>query len=83
MPEWDRVIWRMYTRARMRLGAAILGRGWLGVMTALLIIDKRARDCITPDGRVILANCQPLADALYAQIPGIWTFTATEAEKVR
>lgn len=76
------VAWTLYQRARLRLGAAILGRGWLGTMQANIIIANRARACITPEGQVILANCQPLADALYKPIPGRWALSVALIEEV-
>jgi hypothetical protein len=67
--------WRIEQWLRLRIGSAILGGGWLGVLMRYKLIAERAQDCITPDGRVILANCAPLAEALYAQIPGEWTLS--------
>jgi hypothetical protein len=77
LAEFYRLWW---LRARLRVGCAIIGPGWLGYVTACTILRQRARECITPDGQVILAKCQPLADALYAQIPGDWTLTATRTD---
>ena len=47
------------------------------VWATLWLIRERAMKCITPDGRVILADCQALADVLYTQIPGEWQLTIT------
>ena len=67
-----------FARLRLRVGSAILGGGWFSVTMRYIQIARCARDCITPDGRVILAKCQPLADALYAEeIPGRWRLDMT------
>ena len=68
---------RTIARLRIRLGLWIVGGDLLGAVTLLQLIAERAKRCITPDGHVILAECKPLADALYAQTPGHWTLTLT------
>lgn len=45
----------------------IWGRLWL--------INKRAMKCVTRDGHVILSEVLPLAEALYAELPGTWIVT--------
>jgi hypothetical protein len=72
----SRLVW--WQRLRLRLGAKLIGGGWLGALTRHVLIAQAARECITMDGQVILAKCQPLADALYADMPGQWSFSATK-----
>ena len=66
---------RAWNRARMRLASWIMGGGWSGVIMRLWLVEHRARAAIQQDGGVILANCKPLADALYENIPGRWRLT--------
>ncbi len=67
-------------RVRLRIGASIMGADWFGVVGVLWLIRDRAREAIRADGSVILADCQPLADALYSQLPGRWKITITRLD---
>ena len=69
---------RFLNNLRLALASLILGRGWYGVISRLWIVYDRAKLCITKDGQVILSECKPLADALYADIPGQWKLTIEE-----
>lgn len=68
---------RYVNRLRLRVGAWILGDGWFGAITRLQLIHDRARQAVNADGRVTLAACPALAEALYAPIDGVWTLAVT------
>lgn len=66
---------RLIRLARLRLAIVLFGGGWGGVISRLWLIRERAMAAVTREGRVDLANCQALADALYENIPGKWQLT--------
>lgn len=66
-----------WVKFRIRLGIALMGNDFLGVCSLWQLIADRARAAVKPDGRVILSECQALADALYTQTPGDWTLVLT------
>lgn len=68
MADWIRLL-------RLRLAVLLFGDGWSGCVSRLWLIRERAMAAVTKDGRVNLAECQALADALYADIPGNWQLT--------
>lgn len=74
------VLVRLWRKARFRLGCWLLGDGYRGAVMRLWLIRERAMQAITPDGEVVLAKCQPLSDALYAPIPGRWSFTISHVD---
>lgn len=74
---WD----RMMNRARLRIGAWILGGGWFGAITRLQLIHQRAEKAVMRDGSVVLADCEALAEALYGEVPGIWTLTVRRTDE--
>jgi hypothetical protein len=62
-------------RIRTRVAWWLLGADWALVIGRLWLIHDRAKVAIQPDGSVILAKCESLAEALYKPIPGVWTVT--------
>ena len=64
---------------RLRLAAWLMGDDWSGVIMRLWLIRERALVAVTKDGRVILAECEALSEALYAPMPGTWTLDVTRA----
>lgn len=66
-----------WMKLRIRLGMWMMGGEFSGVVALYQLIADRARECVTPNGEVILAKAQPLADVLYAQTPGDWHLTLT------
>ena len=69
------LLWKMVTRWRIRLGAWILGDRYIAVMAGLWTIRDRAMRAVKQDGTVVLAECEPLAEALYEPLPGLWRMT--------
>ncbi len=67
-------------RARVTIGAKIIGGDLYASLGLLALIKQRAQQAVTPDGRVSLADCKPLADVLYAETPGIWSVTMTRTD---
>src|SRR6185437_1797231 len=67
-PDW-------FALMRARLALKLMGPRFAMCIARLWVIRDAARECITPDGDVVLAKCRPLSDALYREIPGIWQFT--------
>lgn len=65
------------TKARIRLGMALMGDDFCQAIALYQLITDRARDAVTPTGHVVLARCEPLAEALYKQVPGNWQLTVT------
>lgn len=43
----------------------------------LVLTRERAKRAITPTGGVILAECEPLHEALYRPLPGTFTVSVT------
>ena len=80
MRGWMSLVFRWWQRARLRIGSAIIGDGYHAVIMRLWLIRDRAHGCILRDGRVILGNCEPLAEALYEPLPGRWSLTVTQLE---
>lgn len=72
---------RVVNRMRLRVGGWVLGNGWFGVVGRLWLIRERAMIAIHQDGRVVLADCQALADALYGPVPGRWKLTIERLEE--
>lgn len=72
-----------WVKFRIRLGIALMGQDFLGVCSLWQLIADRARAAVKPDGTVVLAECQALADALYTQTPGDWTLTLTRKVEAR
>lgn len=70
---------KFINRVRLRLASWIFGGDWYGVVMRLWLIRERAMAAVNADGRVTLAECESLAEALYAPIPGEWTLTVTRA----
>lgn len=69
-----------YVKVRIQLGIALMGNDFMGVCSLWQLIADRAREAVRPDGSVILAKCEPLAEALYAQTPGNWQLTLTRCD---
>jgi hypothetical protein len=69
---------RLWKRTRFRVGSWLMGGEWYEVVMCLWVIRERAMRAVDRDGRVLLAECESLADALYAPIPGRWAITVTE-----
>lgn len=70
-------------RFRFWLGMKILGQAPLGVWMRLWIIRERAMKAVGEDGRVTLADCEALAEALYKPMPGNWLFTVMQLPSFR
>lgn len=64
-----------WKRLRFRIGSAVIGDGWAGVVTRLWLIRDRAMAAVSKDGYVTLAKCPGLAEALYEPMPGTWSLT--------
>lgn len=59
---------------RLKVAAWVAGDNMAGVVAALWLTRIRAKAAITPDGQVVLDKCKPLAEVLYAPLPGKWRF---------
>ena len=64
-------------RWRIGIAAWFMGGDFNRTLLALWIIRERELHAITPDGHVVLANCAPLAEVLYAKVPGKWAMSMT------
>lgn len=71
---------RVLNRVRLRLASWLFGGGWYGAITRLQLVHQRAKLAITPDGHVVLAECEALAEILYADVPGEWKLTVERVE---
>lgn len=71
---------RVLSRVRLRLASWLFGGGWYGAIARLQLIHQRAKLAITPDGHVVLAECEALAEILYADVPGEWKITVERIE---
>jgi hypothetical protein len=67
-------------RLRIRLGLWILGEGFAGSVARLWLVHERAKAAVSESGHVVLAKCEPLAEALYAPIPGNWRLSVERIE---
>lgn len=68
---------RWLVHLRLRAASVLLGGGWAHIVMRLWLIRDRAMAAVTPEGRVNLAECKALSDALYANLPGSWRLTIT------